>query len=55
MTDEELIKQLGMDRDDNYEIDCACYKRLRRLAADCGKDGEIADALLDLVRRLLGL
>jgi hypothetical protein len=55
MTDKELIAELRKDRDDNYAIDEACYKRLRRLAADYGKDGEIADSLLDVVRRLLEL
>jgi hypothetical protein len=55
MTDKELIEELKKDRDDNYAIDEACYKRLRRLAADYGKDGKIADDLLDVVRRLLDL
>ena len=55
MTDEDLVTALRADRADNYEVDVACYKRLRRLAAECGRDGEIADALLDLVRRLLQL
>jgi hypothetical protein len=55
MTDKELIEELKKDRDDNHAIDEACYKRLRRLAADYGKDGKIADELLDVVRRLLNL
>jgi hypothetical protein len=55
MTDKELIEALRQDREDNYAIDEACYKRLRRLAADYGKDGKIADDLLDVVRRLLDL
>ncbi len=55
MTDEELINALKEDRDDNAAIDEACYKRLRRLAADCGRDGVIADSLLDVVRKLLEL
>jgi hypothetical protein len=55
MTDKELIEALRQDREDNYAIDEACYKRLRRLAADYGKDGEIASQLLDLARRLLDL
>lgn len=55
MNDNELIKELLKDRDDNNLIDEACYKRLRRLAADYGKDGAIADSLLDIVRRLLDI
>jgi hypothetical protein len=55
MTDKELINALSEDRDDNYAVDEACYKRLRRLASDYGKEGEIADSLLDVVRRLLDL
>ncbi len=55
MTDKELIEALKQDREDNYAIDEACYKRLKRLAADYGKDGEIAIQLLDLARRLLDL
>jgi hypothetical protein len=55
MTDKELIEELLKDRDDNSAVDEACYKRLRRLAADYGKDGKIADTLLDVVRRLLDM
>ena len=55
MTDKELIEALKQDREDNRAVDEACYKRLRRLAADYGKDGKIADDLLDVVRRLLDL
>lgn len=55
MTDKELVDELKKDRDDNRAIDEACYTRLRRLAADYGKGGEIADSLLDVVRRLLDL
>lgn len=55
MTDKELIDALKEDRDDNYAIDKACYKRLRRLAADCGRDGVMANSLLDVVRKLLDL
>lgn len=54
MTDKELIEALK-ERDADHAIDEACYKRLRRLAADYGKDGKIADELLDVVRRLLNL
>lgn len=55
MTDKELIEELKKDREDSYAIDEACYKRLRRLAADYGKEGEIAGDLLDIARRLLEL
>jgi len=55
MTDKELIEALKQDREDNYAIDEACYKRLRRLAADYGKNGDIASQLLDIARRLLDL
>jgi hypothetical protein len=55
MTDKELIVELTKDREDNYAVDEACYKRLRRLASDYGKEGQIADSLLDIVRRLLDL
>ena len=55
MTDKELIEELKKDRDDNCAIDEACLQKLRRVAADYGKNGEIADDLLDVVRRLLDL
>ena len=55
MTDKELIEALKQDREDNYAIDEACYKRLRRLAADYGKNGDIASQLLDIARLLLDL
>lgn len=55
LNDNDLISELLKDRDDNNAVDGACYKRLRRLAADYGKDGDIASSLLDVVRRLLDL
>lgn len=55
MTDKELIEELFKDRQDDSAIDAACYRRLRRLAADYGKDGKIADTLLDVVRQLLDI
>lgn len=55
MTDNELINALSEDRDDNNAIDEACIKRLRRLANDYGKEGKIADRLLDIVRSLLDI
>jgi hypothetical protein len=55
MDDKELINELLKDRHDNEAIDNACLKRLRMVAKDYGKDGEIADSLLDVVRRLLDL
>lgn len=55
MTDKELIEALKQDHEDNYAIDEACYKRLRRLAADYGKNGDMASQLLDIARRLLDL
>lgn len=55
MTDQQLIEELLKDRSDNSAVDEACYKRLRRLAADYGDNGKIAAALLDVVRRLLDM
>jgi hypothetical protein len=55
MSDNDLINALRQDREDNNAIDEACLKRLRRRAADEGKEGEIADSLLDVVRRILDM
>lgn len=55
MTDDDLIKELLKDRYDNNSVDEACIKRLRHLAHDYGKDGQIADSLLDIIRRLLDI
>jgi hypothetical protein len=53
--DKELLDELRKDREDSVAVDEACLLRLRRLARDYGKDGEIAESLLDVVRRLLDL
>ena len=56
MTSEELINELKKnDEDDISAVDLACYERLRRVAKDFGKEGEIADQLLVIVKRLLDM
>jgi len=53
MTDEQLIKEIGTDRDHNQEIDEACYRRLMDHALEYGKIGEIARRLLVCVKEML--
>lgn len=53
MTDEELIAELKKDRNDNAAVDDACFDRLKRAAKDYGKDGDIANELLNIVSRIL--
>ena len=53
MTDKELIVELNKDREDNQAVDRACVLRLRALAGEYGRDGQIAAQLIDVVQDLL--
>lgn len=53
MSDEDLITELKKDREDNFAIDEACIKRLKKTAREYGKDGIIASDLLDIVSKIL--
>ena len=53
MTEKELIEAIKNAPASSFEVDEACYKRIRRIADNYGENGEIAKELLIIVRRLL--
>jgi hypothetical protein len=53
--DKEAFKKLIAEANDEWEIDIASIGWLMKLSRDHGRDGEIAAALLDQVRKLLDI
>ena len=51
--DKELRIELEKDRKDNFAVDEACIKRLKKTAKLYGREGIVAADLLDIISKIL--